>query len=86
MTPRLRRACARAVHVITPEGRVLRAGRAALCALEQAGWRRTTAVLSTPPLIWAVEIGYRLVANNRPFFGRFLFRDEATAGPSGLST
>ena len=76
MTPRLRQACARAVHVITPDGRVLRAGRAALCVLEQVGWRRTAAVLSQPPLIWAVEIGYRLVADNRPFFGRFLFREE----------
>ena len=55
---------------------MLRAGRAALCALEQVGWRRTTAILSRPPLIWAVEIGYRLVADNRPLFGRFLFREE----------
>ena len=76
MTPRLRRACARAVHVVTPDGRVLRAGRAALCVLEQVGWRRTAAVLSNPPLIWAVEIGYRVVANNRSWFGRFLFRGE----------
>ena len=76
MTPRLRRACARAVHVITPEGRVLRAGRAVLCTLEQVGWRRTAAILSTPPLIWAVEIGYRVVADIRSFFSRFLFRDE----------
>ena len=76
MTPRLRRACARAVHVITPEGRVLRAGRAWLCVLHVLGWRRTVAILSLPPLVWAIEVGYRVVADNRPVFARFLFRGE----------
>ena len=64
------------MHVITPDGRVLRAGRAALCALEQVGWRRTALALSTPPLIWAVEIGYRVVADNSSFFSCILFRDQ----------
>jgi predicted DCC family thiol-disulfide oxidoreductase YuxK len=65
MTPALRRACARAVHVVTPEGRVLRAGRATMYVLAELGWRRTAALLATPPLVWAVEAGYALVAANR---------------------
>ena len=87
MTPRLRRACARAMHVITPDGRVLRAGRAAVCVLRLLGWRRTAAILSRPPLIWAVEVGYRVVADHRPFFARFLFRgeDAGTMPPEGPS-
>ena len=74
MTPRLRRACARAVHVVTPDGRVFRGGRASLRVLGVLGWRRTSAILAMPPLVWLVEIGYRIVADNRPFFARFLFR------------
>ena len=64
------------MYVITPEGRMLGAGRASLCVISVLGWRRTAAILSRPPLIWAVEIGYRVVADNRSFFSRFLFRDQ----------
>jgi len=74
MTPALRLACARAVHVCTRDGRTLVAGRAALFILEDLGWRRSSRLLALPPLVWCVELGYRLVARNRHFFGRFLFR------------
>ena len=77
MTPALRAACARAVHVVTADGRVLRAGRAALFVLQQIGYERWAALLSVPPLIWCVEPGYRLVAANRAFFSRFLFHGES---------
>jgi predicted DCC family thiol-disulfide oxidoreductase YuxK len=76
MTPELARACGRAIHLIAPDGRVSRAGRAALGVLELLGWRRTACWLARPPLIWLVEIGYRIVADDRPFFARFLFRNE----------
>src|SRR6266545_2727735 len=52
MKPRLRRACTRAVHVVTPDGRVLRAGRAALYLLSVTGWPRLCWLLSLPPLVW----------------------------------
>lgn len=76
MTPGLRRACARAVHVITPGGKVLRAGRAALYVLSAAGWPRVAWVLGLPPLIAFVEIGYKIVSHNRPLLGRFVLRNE----------
>ena len=76
MTDALAARCARAVHVITPDGRVLRAGRASLYVLGRIGWRGTEAIASRPPLVWLVEAGYRLVARNRPFFARFLVRRE----------
>lgn len=74
MTPELERACVRAVHVVTCQGDTLSAGRATLFILGELGWRRTAAVLRLPPFIWFVELGYRLVADHRPFFDRFLFR------------
>lgn len=76
MTDALAAQCARAVHVITPEGTVLRAGRASLYVLGQIGWRATAAIGSRRPLVWLVEGGYRVVARNRALFGRFMFRRE----------
>lgn len=51
--------------------------------LRVAGWRpRLVRLLLRPPLIFIVDIGYRIVAANRPFFSRLFFRlgsDEAGA-------
>jgi predicted DCC family thiol-disulfide oxidoreductase YuxK len=73
MTDRLAQRCARAVHVITPEGNVLSGGRATLYALDQIGWHRTAGLCSRPPLLWLVEGGYWLVARRRGLLSR-LFR------------
>jgi len=77
MTPELRAACSRAVHVVTAEGTVLRAGRACLWVLERTGHRLLSRALSLPPLVWAVELGYWLVARNRGLASRVLFRRGA---------
>ena len=79
MTPALRRACVRAVHVITPDGRLLRAGRASMCVLGVIGWPGLAAILSTPPLIWGVEVGYQIVARNRELFAHVVLTNEAPA-------
>lgn len=77
MTPQLYEACQRAVHVLTIEGEVLRAGRAAMFVLEQIGYPRwLIRPFTWPPLVWFTELGYWLVANNRPFFSKFLFTDK----------
>jgi hypothetical protein len=60
--------------VITAEGRVVRAGRASLFVLQRTGYPRLARVLAVPPLVWMVELGYWIVARNRRFFARFLFR------------
>jgi hypothetical protein len=73
MTDALARRCARAVHVVTPDGRTLRAGRASLDVLARIGWPRFAAALSRWPLVWLVEIGYWLVARNRRLLSRLLF-------------
>ncbi len=74
MTEALAARCARAVHVITPGGVVLGAGRAVLYVLERVGWPTLAPVLLRPPLIWLVEAGYWLVARHRGFFSHILFR------------
>lgn len=70
MTPELRDACRQSVHVVTADGRLLRAGRACLFVLEELGWRRLAAVGRMPPFLWLVEAGYRFVANHRPLVSR----------------
>jgi predicted DCC family thiol-disulfide oxidoreductase YuxK len=71
MTPALYAACARAVHVIKRDGTVLRGGRACLFVLESLGWK-SARLLTIPPLIWGVELGYRIAARNRGIIGRLL--------------
>lgn len=76
MTPALHAACERALHVVRADGTVLRAGRACLFILEGLGWGWVARCLALPPFVWAVELGYRMVAANRSFFSRFLFRNK----------
>ncbi len=73
MTPELTAACERAAHVITADGKTLRAGRASLFILERIGWGWFARLLALPPMIWFVEIAYRIVAQNRPLFARLIF-------------
>ena len=77
MTDALARECEEAIHVVAPDGRVVAsAGRAALLMVEDMGWRRLAALLSARPFVWFVELGYKLVARNRPLFARFFFTRE----------
>jgi predicted DCC family thiol-disulfide oxidoreductase YuxK len=73
MTPELRAACQRAMHVVTADGDVLRAGRASLFVLKETGNRRLAAVLGLPPLVWGVELAYRIVARNRSQLSWLIF-------------
>jgi uncharacterized protein YqjF (DUF2071 family)/predicted DCC family thiol-disulfide oxidoreductase YuxK len=83
MTPALAEACRRAVHVQRNDGRILRGGRAVLFILEQTGMGFPARIAACPPLVWIVELGYRLVASHRSFFGRFLFTRSAPAASPG---
>lgn len=79
MTPELYAACENAVHVVTADGTILRAARAALFILGRVGHPLIARVLLLPPFLWFAEIGYRIVANHRDFFARFFFRREPDA-------
>ena len=77
MTPQLYAACQKAVHVLTNTGQILQAGRASLFVLEEIGYSRwLVRPITWPPLAWFTEWGYRLVAQHRPFFSKFLFTRE----------
>lgn len=77
MTDELYRACRQAVHVITAEGEILRAGRASMYVLAEIGYPRwLIRPLIQPPLVWFTELGYRFVADNRSFFSKFMFTRE----------
>ena len=71
MTPALYEQCKRAMHVVLPNGRVLRAGRGCLYILRLLGYRRIAAVLGVRPLIWGVEAGYWLAARYRYVLARW---------------
>ena len=74
MTPELYQACIRSVHVITSDGKTLKAGQAAMYILEEIGYPRwLVRPFTWPPLVWFTELGYRIVERNRPFFSKFLF-------------
>lgn len=64
------------VHVITADGRVIRAGRAVLFILEQLGYRWVARMLSLPPFVWLVELGYALVARFRKRLSRWFRLNE----------
>lgn len=72
MTPALFQACARALHVITPDGRILRAGRACAYILGAIGFTRTARLMTLAPVRPFVELGYWLVARNRHLLTRFI--------------
>ena len=75
MTPELAQACDEAVHIVCPDGTLLRAGYGSLYVLRSVGWWWVTPLM-WPPLLWLVELAYWCIARNRIFFSRFLFRDE----------
>jgi len=80
MTPELAAACERALYVVHPDGSTTRAGRAILYMLAVIGHPWPARVLSWPPLVWLVELGYRIVAGNRHLFSRILFTREPGDG------
>lgn len=81
MNPPLYVACERAVHVVTAEGKTLRAGIAVLFILERIGWGWFARALAMPPFIWCIEIGYHIFARNRHFFANFFFTKELPPPP-----
>jgi predicted DCC family thiol-disulfide oxidoreductase YuxK len=77
MTDALRAEAGRSVLVLYPDGRKLRTARAVLAVLRVTGWSGAAAVLRIPPFLWLMELGYRIVANNRPFFSKIRSSDPA---------
>ena len=80
MTPELAVACEKALYIVHPDGQMTRAGRAILYLVETIGYPRTAHFLGSIPFVWAIEMGYWLVARNRPIASRFLFTRNESDG------
>lgn len=65
MTPELLRRCQQALHVRFHDGRLLQGGDACIYILKALGYRRTASMLGLWPFQWLINIGYKLVAQNR---------------------
>ena len=76
MTDHLRDACVKAMHVVAIDGKVYRGGRASLYILRHTGWGWFARLLMVPPFVWSADLGYWIVARNRSFFAKFLFKRE----------
>ena len=71
MTPLLRIQAQQAVQLITADGRRLHGGRAVLLVLRETGWHpNLVRLVERRPFVWFVDLGYRIVAANRPRFSR----------------
>ncbi len=72
MTPLLMVQSRKAAQLITADGRQLSGGRAVLFALRETNWHpHLVRLLERRPFVWIVELGYKIVAANRPRFARF---------------
>ena len=88
MTDELRRACERSIHVVTRDGEIYSAGAAAMFLFREISprlWRFVPRLLGRAPWIWAVEIGYQIVARNRSFFARFILPNEPETPPDNVN-
>jgi len=80
LIPPLRARAKHSVLTIGPDDRVRVAGRAALGVLAEIGWMTPLVrIAALPPLVWLVELGYRIVAANRSRLSRVLFRERCAA-------
>ena len=79
MTPALRVACERSLHVITAEGQTLLGADALLFVYQMVGWR-VAGWARVRPVRWTLEPFYRLLAANRRWFSKVLY-----TGDEGMS-
>ncbi len=76
MTPELFERARRAVQIVMPDGSVIEAGRAAAFVLGKLGWKRLARFMQWGVMARLTEWGYRWVARNRGWLGRWVFRGE----------
>lgn len=75
MTPEIQISAARAMQVISRDGRLIEGGRAVLFVLEQVGWHpRLMRLAAKRPVVWIVDAVYRVIADHRQFFSKLFFK------------
>ncbi|RYG60219.1 DUF393 domain-containing protein [bacterium] len=76
LSPELREACSRSIHVIKSNGEILKAGKAAMFLGRFTRWNRLARMGEWPMFLPFIELGYSIVANNRPFFSKLAMKAE----------
>lgn len=73
MNPALLERCKFELGLVTADGREMMGARAVLFILEATGWGWFARMLSYPPFIWVLQIGYWIVARNRGLISKVFF-------------
>ena len=76
MRPGLEERCLRELVVVAPDGRELGGARAVFFALRGTSLGWLAAWWSLPPFVWLASGAYALVARNRGFLSKTLFRAQ----------
>lgn len=77
MNPALLERCKFELGLVTADGREMMGARAVLFILEATGWGWFARMLSYPPFIWVLQIGYWIVARNRGLISKVFFGGKA---------
>jgi predicted DCC family thiol-disulfide oxidoreductase YuxK len=72
--------CQRAIQLIAPGQNPTSAGRAFLGILSLLGWKKSAAIMSAAPFVYAVEFLYWLIARNRRLMSRLQDIDKVDPG------
>lgn len=77
MTPEMFERCKTEMAVVTADGRELYGAYGILFILEKLGWGWFARLLATPPFVWPIILGYRIVARNRGFLSKTFFKGKS---------
>jgi len=76
LSSELRAACEKSIHVIKTNGDLLHGGRAAMFLGRFTRWNRLARIGEWPMFLPFVELGYKIVAQNRVFFSKFVMKEK----------
>ena len=77
MNPAMFERCKTEMAVVTEDGRELYGAYGILFILEKLGWGWFARFLATPPFVWPIILGYRIVARNRGFLSKTFFKGKS---------
>lgn len=77
MTDAIYETCKSQMVVITSDGRQINGALGILFVLQELGWGGFAKLLTYPPIVWPIKIGYWLVARNRGVISKWFFGGTA---------
>jgi predicted DCC family thiol-disulfide oxidoreductase YuxK len=76
ISPELRAACQKAVHVIKSDGSIISGGKAMMFCGQFTRWHQLARIAQWPIFLPFVELFYKIIAKNRIVMSKFLFTSE----------